>query len=751
MKKGHAIVFSCFALFAIVAAMLFMRATSRGLLSLPESLAAGNEDIRRVRVVDRHGVALSVTYQNRWNIHECIALHDVPLIFKRAFIESEDRRFYEHGGVDWLARFHALFQNALALRAVRGASTITEQVVRMLHPRPRTLWSRWLEGIEAERLEKRFSKEQILEFYLNQVPYARQRRGVVQAAHHYFDRDLATLSLREMLALVVLVRAPTGMDLRFGARSAEKGIARLAARLRDLQLITRAQYRSALVGDWSFAEPRSPIRAEHFVHYLYGNGLAMARHRGGRLASTLDGPLQEQVQRILDTRLEDLKTSGTADGAVLVLDHQTDEILAWVNGGGLSHDAPGGWIDAVIVPRQPGSTLKPFLYALAMEMGWGPATLIDDSPLAVPVGAGLHFFNNYSRTCYGPLRLRDALGNSLNIPAVRAIQFTGTKRFFNLLHVLGFHSLDKPSEHYGDGLALGDGEVSLFELVRAYAVLARHGEFRPLRTVLEDAGVRESPRKIISDEIASLIADILSDPQARQLEFGDGHLLRFPVQTAVKTGTSSDHRDAWAVGFSHRHTAGVWMGNLDRRPTDGLTGSSGPALVLRAVFAEQNRQQESYPLYLSPRLTRLFICRKSARLAGPGCPGMLEWFEPGKAPQGLCPLHREGRMEDDIKDHPSSNIREKTPRLVQPTEGLKLAMDPHIPDELEAFSFAISKRVRASKVEWIVDGKTAGTTGPNECEFLWPLSRGDHLAKARIWLPDVEEPLETPLVNFQVK
>ena len=203
----------------------------------------------------------------------------------------------------------------------------------------------------------------------------------------------------------------------------------------------------------------------------------------GRITTSLDGRVQEKVRQILWNRLEALRSSDVGDGAALVVDNRTGEVLAWVSES-LSAGESQGWVDAVTVRRQPGSTLKPFLYALAMEMGWTAATLIEDSPLAEAAGSGLHSFHNYSRTYYGPLRLRVALGNSLNTPAIRTIQFTGTERFLQWLRSLGISGLNKSAEFYGHGLALGDGEVSLFELVQAYSVLARHGAFLPLRTLV---------------------------------------------------------------------------------------------------------------------------------------------------------------------------------------------------------------------------------------------------------------------------
>lgn len=726
--------------------------TRSALLPVPRELAPGTGEVSKSRLLDRNGTPLTVTYQNRWNHHDFVPLHQMPPLLVAAFLESEDRRFFQHNGVDWAARVHALLQNAAAMRVVRGASTISEQVIRTLHPRPRTFWSRWLEGIEAQRLEQRFSKAEILEFYLNQVPYACRRRGVPQAARFYFDRSLDALDEGEILALAVLVRAPGRMDLRKRGDELKRSLSNLAGRLRKRGLLSEEQDRRVRGFWWVPPENTFPGDAPHFVQAVQKIGLHGFLDSSAEIVTTLDGVLQRKIQRILDVRLRDLSGSQPLDGAVLVVDHLRDEVLAWVNGGGLSEDLPGGWIDAVTVPRQPGSTLKPFLYALALERGWTAATLIEDTPLAEPIGTGLHPFRNYSRIHYGPLRLREALGNSLNVPAVRTVQHTGQGAFLETLRKLGFHSLNRPSDHYGSGLALGDGEVSLLELVGAYAVLGRLGERRPLSTVLNVGRPANPAERIFQEETAAIIGDILSDPQARRLEFGEGHLLRFPFQTAVKTGTSSDHKDAWAVGFSRRHTVGVWMGHLDRKPTRGITGATGPALVLRAVFAELNREGDPRPLSGSTRLAHVPICGESGLLAGPACPVVWELFKKGTAPTRYCSIHthrsEEGKRtgREFLKSTQGMGFT-----LLQPTRDLQLRMDPHIPDALEAFVFLLPKDPGIGRIQWTVNGTEVGETGPGENRFLWPLVRGRHWVQARVWKTGSREPQTTPAVPFEVK
>jgi len=714
---------------AVVAAALAVAAlaaaTIASLEPLPPSLdavvAAATERAVRRQILDRDGRPLTTTFTTDWNVYDRIALHDVPAFLREAFVTAEDRRFYSHRGVDWRARLAAVATNLRHGGAVRGASTISEQVVRMIHPRPRTLFNRWLEGWEARALERAFGKHEILEFYLNQVPYASNRRGVRQAAMHYFARDLGTLSRKEMLALAVLVRAPSRLDPRRAPGAADAAIGRLADALVERGTLAAHERASIVASPLELAEARLPVHAPHFVSRARDEARA-GGVRGERIVTTLDGTLQAKVQAMLDERVAELAPRRIADGAVLVVDHATGEILAWAVAGGADPSGPATYIDAVTTPRQPGSALKPFLYALALDSGWTAAEIIVDAPLTESTSFGLHSYRNYSRRHYGPVTLRDALGNSLNVPAVKALQHVGAERFLAALHELGFDGLDAHPDHYGDGIALGTGEVTLLELVQAYAALANGGLFRPVTPLLHDARHRPS-RRVFSAESASLVADILSDPDARALEFGRDSVLRFPIQTAVKTGTSSDFRDAWAVGFDHRHAVGVWMGSLDRSPSTGVTGSTGPALLLRGIFSELNRGQPTRPLPLHAALERREVCVPVPRAAGAvggnapsACSPRDEWFLPGTAPR---PDPSTG----------TARAQQAPLRFRQPTPGLRLAYDPRLPADAQAFEFVIGGAEPDDAVRWIVDGRERLARGPT---WLWPVTRGTHRVAAEV-------------------
>lgn len=703
MKKYLKILGGIFLLFAIK--------TYIDVEPVADSLRAVISNAENIRVVDRNGKPLTISYQNRWNNYDVLPLHKIPQFLQDSFITSEDKRFYQHGGVDWKARAGAVYQN-LNGGNTRGASTITEQVVRMITPRPRNLWSKWIEGIEAFELERKYSKNDILEFYLNQLPYASNRRGVAQAARYYFNRDLGTLTKKEMLALVVLARAPSGYDLYKNPEKIEPLIKNLAKKL------------GAEIGDTKLTlqKPELPVNASHFISFVrkqpsFGKEVI--------IRSSIDSTLQNSVQNILDERVKTLAPKNLHNAAALVVDNQTHQIIAWVVS---AEDKKTTEIDAVTTPRQPGSSMKPFLYTTALEKGWTAATIIEDAPLSEAVGAGLHSFNNYSHVFYGNITLREALGNSLNIPALKTINFVGVDDYLKKLHELGFANLNREAEIYNEGLALGNGEVSLYEIVRAYSSLANHGEYQDLSYLMIN-GRYEKPRQVFSEAATSLIGNILSDPWARRLEFGSSSVLNLPVQTAAKTGTSTDYRDTWAIGYNYRYTVGIWMGNLNREPTNGITGSTGPALVLRSIFSELNKNQTTKPLYLSKQLQAKDICIDY--LDGTPCFKKTEYFMPNT----------------DYISPKSEEKKEEILKITRPSEGLNIAYDPRIPPEKQAFKFYISGIKDGAKISWYLDDAQIAETA--EPFYLWQIARGKHQLHAIIINGDESTVLDK--VSFVVK
>jgi penicillin-binding protein 1C len=706
---------------AIILAFSF--ATCASLTPLKSSLRAIQSDAQTLQITDRNGKPLTISYQNRWNVYDSVPLYNVPEFLQQAFVVAEDKRFFDHGGVDWQARGSALLQNWKSGRTVRGASTISEQVVRMVNPRPRSLWAKWIEGIEAMRLERDYTKADILEFYLNQVPYASNRRGIAQAARYYFGRDLSTLSRKEMLALAVLARAPSSYDLYKNSYKIIGAVGRLADALVQRDILSAEEAAQIQSQPFELSQPSPPVNAEHFAAYARSHASSAA----GAIHSTLDASLQASVQKIVDDRVRALARKNLHNAGAIVVDHTTGEILAWVVAGANNPEAPGSRIDAVTVPRQPGSAQKPLLYALALDKGWTPATIIDDAPLSEAIGTGMHNFKNYSNVHYGRITLREALANSLNIPALLTIHHVGTGKYLDTLHRLGFESLDRGAEIYDEGLALGNGEVTLLELAGGFTALANRGIYRPLRFLVDDPAP-SMHRRIYSEEAASLIGNILSDAWARRLEFGNSSVLNLPVQTAVKTGTSTDYRDAWTVGYNHKYVVAIWMGNLDRAPTDGVTGATGPALALRSVFNELGKNTASRPLWLSPRVVQKDICiedpQDSAR-----CYMRSELFIPGTEPGGT---RAEGAQKFEI---------------VKPTDGLQMAVDPRIPMDLQRLPFTMKGLKPTQEVDWILNGTTIATSGER---YLWPVKRGHYTLSARV-REAAQTVYEAPQIRYIVK
>jgi len=653
--------------------------------------------------MDRNGIPLNRTYQTRLNAQDQVALHDIPEVLINAFITAEDARYFSHNGIDWAARFHALWQNLKVLHTVRGASTISEQVVRILFPRPRTYWSRWLEGWDAVRLERHFPKVDILEFYLNQVPFSSSRRGIIQAARYYFGRSIDTLNTKETLALAAMVRAPSLLDPFKATTGLDKRIAGLAKSLLQQGRISPHLYAEAMQGQLSRNKSELSVQAPHFT--------AFARDRLGEQATlrsvrtTLDGELQKKTQELLEQRIADLSEYGLRNGAVLVVDHTTAEVLTWAVAGEISGDIPEAGFDAVRIPRQPGSTLKPFVYALALDKGWAPATMIKDEPILEAVEHGLHLYRNFSETYYGMVPLAEALGNSLNTPAIRTLDFVGLNTFYASLQQLGMTNLSAGTATYGNGLVLGNAEISLLELVQAYGALARGG--LPMRVKVlaeEDNDSGQGASRIFSESAARTIGMILSEADFRRLEFGLLSVLNFPVRTAVKTGTSTKANDVWTVAYDGRFVVGIWLGNLDRSsPTTMMTGAGGPALLARSIFAELRRHYGLHPLPTLP-------------LAG---------------------------NQQAIVTASKNEIR-----MVVPSIDMEVLQDPRIPKGAQFIPFFITGLTPKDEVQWTVDGQSQKNS--QQERLMWPITLGEHQVSAKI-IKSSGHLIHLPIRSFVVK
>lgn len=532
---------------------------------------------------DRSGQPLRWLRDEQGFVGQEAPLADVPQYLIDATLAAEDKRFWEHPGADWRATLRAGFDYVRRRRVISGASTITQQLLKLADPRPRTIPTKLLEAARALRLERVWPKERILAAYLNRIDYGNFNRGCAAAAEFYFDKPLRLLSVAEAALLAGLPQGPSRLNPHTHREAALARQRWVLDRMRANGWLTEAERRQAGEEILQFAPPGRAFRAPHFVDFLVQSEQVKPTLPGsGEVRTTLDLEVQEAAEGSLRRQLALIADHGAHDGALVVLDNRSGDVLAMI--GSPDYFSPrAGQVNGAWAARSAGSTLKPFTYLLALEQGATPASLVADVPTTFPTRTGVFTPVNYDRRFHGPTRYRMALANSLNVPAVRVLDgIGGAPVLQECLRACGLTTLTAPPEHYGLGLTLGNAEVRLLELVNAYACLARLGEHRPWR--LAALGPSTAGTRVFTEGAAWLVADILDDEAARQLAFGTDSPLRFAFPVACKTGTSSDFRDNWAVGFTPEFTVGVWVGNFDGAPLRGVSGVTGAAPVLHEVM-----------------------------------------------------------------------------------------------------------------------------------------------------------------------
>ncbi|MCX4244786.1 penicillin-binding protein 1C [Paraliomyxa miuraensis] len=600
------------------------------------------------RVLDREGRLLRELPGEDGRRGRAVSLSELGDRIVAATVVSEDARFFEHDGIDEAAMVRAAGQNLRHGRVVSGASTITQQLVKLLDtrgkPGTRTPWVKLREAARAANLDEALAKEEILQAYLDRLPYGHGLMGPEAAARGYFGVAAKDLSWARAAYLAVLPRAPSMLD---PYRHPERVLLRQQALLHALHEageLSEADLRRALLEPVSPRPLERPFLAPHLVESLRTEGRLSP---GATTTTTLDLPLQRDVEGLVHTHMARMVELGAGDTAVLVIDNATAEVLAYVGSTDFHDPAISGQVDMARAPRQPGSTLKPFVYALAFEAGRSPLELLPDVPTRFREGPG-HVYapHNYHGEFTGPVSAREALATSLNVPAVRLAAELPPGRLLDTLHRLGLHSLTEPAEHYGLALALGSGEVGLRELAEAYVALARGGEHLPLRTVMgEPAG---TTTQVLDPAVAAAVTEALSDPLARTRLLPAGHRpfdIGFPV--ALKTGTSSGYRDAWTVGYTRERTVAVWLGNADNGPMHEVTGAGGAGPLFADVMRRAMRDVPTRaPLFDPGLLEPVEVCALSGHRPGPACEHTVtRRLARGNVPDEPCPFHVHARTQ----------------------------------------------------------------------------------------------------------
>lgn len=648
-------------------------------------------------LIDRNGIPLqSIRRDFQKRAYLWLELDEFPSYLIEAILATEDKNFWKHSGVDTLA-FLSSFYSGIRGRGLRGGSTLSMQLVSLIDPslggggKQRTIAQKIRQIQAASDLEEIWTKEQILTAYLNSIPLRGENLGIPITSLQIWNTASKSIDKKMSLLLASMIRSPNA----------------------SLQLISERAYRLSNDLGWNYTKQS----LEEFVnlsldsklqnklssktnqiqnelslssslgnqHYNKGHNYAfhyanqIASQGRGLIKTSLDFNFQKQAYESLRKNLALIQDKNVRDGAVLVLDNKTGEVLVYV--GGIEDYSSAKYVDAIQSYRQAGSTLKPFLYALAIDKKYITATsILVDSPLDIDVTRGMYRPSNYDREFSGPVFVKQALASSLNIPAVRLVQMTGVDPFFEKIRMLGFQNL-KDSDYYGYSLALGTLDVSLWDLTHAYHILANSGRS-------QDGKIHYSP------ESSYIISNILSNRSNRSLTFGLENSLSTRYWTAVKTGTSQDMRDNWCIGYSEKYTVGVWIGNFSGEPMYNVTGITGAAPIWREVMDYLHANTSSQEGIVPKGLQLVYG----------------DYYLTGTEPDRNPLL--------SIQEIRNTN-QELAAKITYPIEGMILAYDPDIPKEFQKILFQASGNTQG--LLWQLNGKNLGLAIK---PYSWQVQKG---------------------------
>lgn len=666
------------------------------------------------------------------------AYSEFPEKLVLATLAAEDSRYFSHNGIDPLGVLRAVRDAMRHREFVSGASTITQQTVK-LHspPRRRSFRTKVIEAFTARRLEMSSDKETILAAYLNHLPYGNQFTGARAAARGYFGKPLSDLSLAEAALLAGLPNKPTRLNPWKNLEGAKRRQVWILSRMKEEGYIGGAEFAAALIEEPRLlGGPSQAFHAPHFTDLLRERrpeAFAAASASGSPLRTTLDLPLQHFVESTVSAELARLAHQAGEENdlqaAVVVIENASGDLLA-LSGSRSFFGSAAGQINGAWRPRSAGSTLKPFTYLLALERGTTAATVLADTPVEYVTSTGVFQPVNFDRRFQGPVSVRRALANSLNVPAVKLLeQIGGPVRLHDcLVKDLRFTGLDPTSAKYGLGLTIGNAEVRLLELANGYATLARLGVWQPVRFLRdEEESTGQPPKTRVFDADASwLIADILSDQRARASAFGLNSPLNLPFRVAAKTGTSTDFRDSWTVGYTPDYTVGVWVGRFNNRPLKRISGAMGAAPIFHQVMARLHRDRESR-WYDRPagavaaKVDRLNGKRPPQSIELPESRTLTEWFVNGTLPPvaEASDYDSEGRtrlplvyanwwrseanlLKGDAFLEPVGDTAPPPFRIVSPLEGTVAYIDPDLPASGARFPLKIAGSGQ-EEIEWSSD------------------------------------------------
>lgn len=552
------------------------------------------------RFYDRNGVLLHIKPLQDGLRREYYTLDELPENLVQTFIQAEDKNFYHHCGIDFASVARAFVQNKKEGRIVSGASTITMQLARIIYPRKTNVSAKTkiTEMALALFLEAKLSKNKILELYLNSVPFGFQTEGVASASRTFFSRTPENLSLEELKTLSQIPRRPS-----------------LYAPQKSFEY---------------------PALCPHFVNYVIKYYKKENIPLPNKITLSIDSSLSLSAEKLIQKKLQEFKESRIHNGAACAINNKTGEVFLWLGNASFFDAEHSGQIDGVVTTNQMGSSMKPFLYAMALENGFLPTTVLPDIPRDFG-GEGVYIPFNFNNKYNGPVRMRIALASSLNIPAVYLLEQIGVQNYIDKLLTLGFASLKEQREDVGLSLALGGGEVSLLEITRAFSVFSNDGKLTDLS--IKKSEEKPNLKEIYSSDTARIICDFLSDSSARELGFGSGNVFKTKYPCIFKTGTSNQFQNIIALGSTSEFTVGVWFGNFEGSTVVGKTGSSIPAQVARNILDTLTSEYGAKSFAKPKGLKKVKVCSLSGLEAGKDCPSVSYEFVKINSSLKKCDWH----------------------------------------------------------------------------------------------------------------
>jgi penicillin-binding protein 1C len=696
-----------------------------------------------IEFTDRNNLPLGTVLTSDQENTSVVKLNQVSPQFIKAILAAEDGSFYQHGALDLKAIFRAIKTAIETKKIVSGASTITMQLARMLDNSPRTVTAKLKEIWLSWRLAAGMTKDEILAAYINRLPMGGNIYGVEAAARIYFSIPANDLNLAQASMLAAIPNNPTYFNPYQHQERLQQRQKYVLNRMVQEKYISEADVQ-LISNEKVIFKPRQQgiVAAPHFLFWLATKNNPLSKE-SSPIRTTINRPLQQFVEAQVKQVIASLKANNVHDAAAVIIDNSSGEVLSYVGSPDYFNDVQLGRNDGVQALRQPGSTLKPFVYELALEKGViSPHSILPDVPThyAIP-GAKLYSPTDYTNSFLGPVRVRVALANSLNVPAVKVLEKVGVETFLNRLHELGFAHLNQGAEYYGLGLTLGSGEVNLWELAKAYVTMANMGKSTPLVTTLNSSPISGSQISVFSNW--QLIIDMLSDRYARSTAFGVDSVLNLPFPVAVKTGTSSNYRDTWTVGFSSDYTVATWVGNFNGEAMRQVSGVTGAAPLWNRIMLHLHEHQTPADFLPPEGMVKLPICATTGLKPTPNCTSVVqEYFslKDKNAYEKSTDFHLSPVYDEWLAKQPQLHFNPDNFQIISPHHRDVFLLYPS-GDGQQKLEFKTSGTLN-QPVDWWLNDQPLSKQSTNG--IFWHLRPGNWKLEARIGKLHNQ-------INFQVK